>query len=59
MKDTDLQTMIQKHPKCKIKNWGGWMGKNDDYTSFGYLVETENKIYFFDLDEHFIKEKIK
>ena len=56
-KDTDLYKFTSEHQNACVDAWGGYIGKNDGYTPYGFTVEHENKIYYFGLDGHYIKEK--
>lgn len=52
---TDLFNFIKSHDGCTVDAWGGYIGKNDGYTPFGYTIDFDKKTYFFGLDGHFIK----
>ncbi len=56
-KETDLWKFTAEHQDADVNIWGGYIGKNDGYTPFGYTVDYENKIWYFGLDGHFIKCK--
>ena len=56
---TDMWNFTLNHQDCEVESWGGYIGKNEGYTPYGYTIVLENKIYFFGLDGHFIKTKIK
>lgn len=46
-----------EHPDSEVESWGGYIGKNDGYTPFGYIVNHDHKRFFFDLDGHHVKTK--
>lgn len=57
-KKTDLWNFTKEHQECKIESWGGYVGKNDGYEPYGYIVYHENKIIYFGLDGRYIKTKV-
>lgn len=55
-KDTDFWKFTAEHQDAWIELWGGYIGKEDGYTPYGFTVEHNNIIYYFGLDGHFIRE---
>ena len=57
--DTDLYTFTKEHKNCnKIKLWGGYTNKDSGYIPWGYQIFLDEKIYYFNLEGRFIKEKV-
>lgn len=55
--ESDMWKFTSEHPDSEVESWGGYIGKNDGYTPFGYIVNLDNKRFFFDLDGHHVKTK--
>lgn len=58
-KDTDMWRFTKEHQTWDVESCGAYIGKEDGYTPLGYVVESENKLFYFGLDGHFIKVKVK
>lgn len=56
--ESDMWYFTMKHPDSEVESWGGYIGKNDGYTPFGYIVNCDHKRFFFDLDGYHIKTKV-
>ena len=58
-KDSDMWKFTRDRNESKVKAWGGYIGKDDGYEPLGWIVDYENKEYYFGLDGHLIKTKAK
>ena len=54
---TDLWKFTSEHQDCEVESWGGYIGKGDGYTPFGFSVTWKNKILTFGLDGHYINTR--
>lgn len=60
MKDwttTDFWKFTSEHQDVTIEVWGGWVGKNDGFEPWGWMVGYETMFYYFDLDGKLVKSK--
>ena len=55
--ESDIWKFTREHPDSDVESWGGYIGKNDGYTSFGYIVNYDNKRFFFNLNGNLAKTK--
>lgn len=55
--NTDLFRISREHQDAGVDAWGGYIGKNDGFTPFGWTITAGNREYFFDLGGKLVKEK--
>lgn len=54
---TDLFRISKEHAGACVDAWGGYIGKNDGFTPFGWTMTIGDREFFFGLDGRLIKEK--
>lgn len=60
MKDwtiTDFWKFTSEHQDMDVEAWGGYVGKNDGYEPYGWIVSDSKTAYYFDIHGNFVKVK--
>lgn len=55
--NTDLWKFTAEHHDAEVKTWGGFIGKDDGFTPFGWTVSVDGTTHYFGLDGKLIKTK--